>query len=41
MTIDRTYPILTVRWLAVHGLAVPTVYFLGSISAMQFIQRST
>ncbi|WVZ88338.1 hypothetical protein U9M48_034872 [Paspalum notatum var. saurae] len=27
------------RWLAVHGLAVPTVFFLGSISAMQFIQR--
>ncbi|KAH0851510.1 hypothetical protein HID58_094688, partial [Brassica napus] len=27
------------RWLAVHGLAVPTVSFLGSISAMQFIQR--
>ena len=20
MTIDRTYPIFTVRWLAVHGL---------------------
>nr|QEV84779.1 photosystem II cytochrome b559 beta subunit [Hexalectris warnockii] len=35
MTIDRrTYPIFTVRWLAVHGLAVPTVSFLGSISAM-------
>ena len=28
MTIDRTYPIFTVRWLAVHGLAVPTVFFL-------------
>nr|UPU96193.1 photosystem II cytochrome b559 beta subunit [Arceuthobium abietinum subsp. mathiasenii]UPU96224.1 photosystem II cytochrome b559 beta subunit [Arceuthobium abietinum subsp. magnificae]UPU96255.1 photosystem II cytochrome b559 beta subunit [Arceuthobium abietinum subsp. wiensii]UPU96286.1 photosystem II cytochrome b559 beta subunit [Arceuthobium apachecum]UPU96348.1 photosystem II cytochrome b559 beta subunit [Arceuthobium blumeri]UPU96410.1 photosystem II cytochrome b559 beta subunit [Arceu len=39
MTIDRTYPILTVRWLAVHGLVVPTVFFFGSISAMQFIQR--
>nr|YP_009258784.1 cytochrome b559 beta subunit of photosystem II [Cylindrocystis brebissonii]ANI25866.1 cytochrome b559 beta subunit of photosystem II [Cylindrocystis brebissonii] len=39
MTIDRTYPIFTVRWLAIHGLAVPTVFFLGSISAMQFIQR--
>ncbi|PUZ66598.1 hypothetical protein GQ55_3G331200 [Panicum hallii var. hallii] len=39
MTIDRTYPIFTVRWLAVHGLAVPTFFFLGSISAMQFIQR--
>ena len=34
MTIDRTYPIFTVRWLAVHGLAVPTVSFLGSISAI-------
>nr|QIT06866.1 photosystem II protein VI [Cyperus fuscus] len=39
MTIDRTYPILTVRWLAVHGLAVLTVSYLASISAMQFIQR--
>jgi len=34
-----TYPIFTVRWLAVHALAVPTVFFLGSITAMQFIQR--
>lgn len=34
-----TYPIFTVRWLAVHGLAVPTVFFLGAITAMQFIQR--
>ncbi|KAH9530605.1 hypothetical protein CY35_20G011900 [Sphagnum magellanicum] len=24
-----------IRWLAIHGLAVPTVFFLGSISAMQ------
>jgi photosystem II cytochrome b559 subunit beta len=24
------YPIFTFRWLAVHGLAVPTVFFLGS-----------
>ncbi|CAL9168041.1 unnamed protein product, partial [Musa hybrid cultivar] len=31
MTIDRTYPIFTVRWLTVHGLAVPTVSFLGLI----------
>lgn len=29
MTIDRTFPIFTVRWLAVHGLAIPTVFFLG------------
>jgi photosystem II cytochrome b559 subunit beta len=34
-----TYPIFTFRWLAVHGLAVPTVFFIGAISAMQFIQR--
>nr|YP_009862980.1 photosystem II cytochrome b559 4 kDa subunit [Anthoceros punctatus]YP_009863070.1 photosystem II cytochrome b559 4 kDa subunit [Anthoceros agrestis]QKD76436.1 photosystem II cytochrome b559 4 kDa subunit [Anthoceros punctatus]QKD76526.1 photosystem II cytochrome b559 4 kDa subunit [Anthoceros agrestis] len=39
MTIDRTYPIFTVRWLAVHGLAVLTVSPSGSISVMQFIQR--
>ena len=34
-----TYPIFTVRWLTIHALAVPTVFFLGSITAMQFIQR--
>ncbi|KAF8649256.1 hypothetical protein SETIT_J021600v2 [Setaria italica] len=28
------------RWLAVHGLAVPTVFFLGSISAMQTMTQS-
>jgi photosystem II cytochrome b559 subunit beta len=39
MTIDRTYPIFTVRWLAIHGLVVPTVFFSRSISEMQFIQR--
>jgi len=41
MTTNKTftYPIFTFRWLAVHALAVPTVFFLGSISAMQFIQR--
>ena len=33
------YPIFTFRWLAIHGLAVPTVFFLGGITAMQFIQR--
>jgi photosystem II cytochrome b559 subunit beta len=33
------YPIFTVRWLAVHALAVPTVFFLGSITAIQVIQR--
>jgi photosystem II cytochrome b559 subunit beta len=25
--------------LAVHTLAVPTVFFIGAIAAMQFIQR--
>ncbi len=34
-----SYPIFTVRWLAVHTLAVPTVFFVGAITAMQFIQR--
>merc|ERR1712048_590621 len=33
------YPIFTFRWLAIHAIAVPTVFFLGAISAMQFIQR--
>ncbi|MEN9206005.1 MAG: cytochrome b559 subunit beta [Thermostichales cyanobacterium BF4_bins_65] len=33
------YPVFTFRWLAVHTLAIPTVFFLGSIAAMQFIQR--
>merc|ERR1719188_897100 len=33
------YPIFTFRWLAVHFLTVPTVFFLGAISSMQFIQR--
>ncbi|MDJ0657898.1 MAG: cytochrome b559 subunit beta [Crocosphaera sp.] len=34
-----SYPIFTVRWLSVHALAVPTVFFVGAIAAMQFIQR--
>ncbi|MGK7956488.1 MAG: cytochrome b559 subunit beta [Crocosphaera sp.] len=34
-----SYPIFTVRWLAVHTLAVPSVFFVGAIAAMQFIQR--
>ena len=33
------YPIFTIRWLAIHTLAIPTVFFLGAIAAMQFIQR--
>ena len=28
------YPIFTFRWLAVHALAVPTVFFLGSIAGL-------
>lgn len=35
----RAYPIFTVRWLAVHALAIPTVFFIGAIAAMQFIRR--
>jgi photosystem II cytochrome b559 subunit beta len=33
------YPIFTVRWLAIHTLGVPSVFFVGAIAAMQFIQR--
>ena len=33
------YPVFTVRWLAIHTLGVPTVFFVGAIAAMQFIQR--
>lgn len=33
------YPIYTIRWLAIHALGVPTVWFLGAITAMQFITR--
>ena len=33
------YPIFTFRWLAIHALTVPTIFFLGSITSMQFIQR--
>ena len=32
------YPMFTVRWTSIHGLAIPTVAFLGAISTMQFIQ---
>nr|BBD21662.1 photosystem II protein VI [Poropsis sp. ID1_4] len=38
-TESKDYPIFTVRWLAVHGLAVPTIFFLGAITAMQFVIR--
>lgn len=27
------YPIFTFRWLTIHALAVPTVFFLGAITA--------
>jgi photosystem II cytochrome b559 subunit beta len=33
------YPIFTVRWLSVHALGVPGVFFIGAIAAMQFTQR--
>lgn len=35
------YPIYTVRFLAVHALGVPTVWFVGAICAMQFKGRVT
>jgi photosystem II cytochrome b559 subunit beta len=34
-----SYPVFTVRWLAVHALAVPAIFFIGALAAMQFIQR--
>ena len=33
------YPIYTVRWLSIHALGVPSVWFLGAIGSMQFIRR--
>jgi len=36
---DRVYTIFTVRRLAVHALAIPSVFILGSIAAMQFVAR--
>jgi len=38
-TTPRNYPIFTVRWLSVHVLGIPTVFFLGALAAMQFIRR--
>lgn len=38
-TTEPDYPIYTVRWLAIHLLGVPTVWFLGAIASMQFIHR--
>ena len=38
-TTPRNDPIFTVRWLALHTLGVPTVFFLGALAAMQFIRR--
>lgn len=37
---EQKYPIYTVRWLAVHTLGVPLVWFLGAIASMQFINRN-
>ena len=38
-TTPRNYPISTVRWLALHTLGNPTVFFIGALAAMQFIRR--
>ena len=35
----RNYPIFTVRWLSLHALGIPTVFFLGALAAMQFVRR--
>jgi photosystem II cytochrome b559 subunit beta len=34
-----TYPVFTVRWLTIHALGVPSVFFIGCIAAMQFLNR--
>ena len=44
-TTPRNYPIFTVRWLAVHALGIPTVFFLAhwlpcSSFAADTMQRS-
>ena len=36
---EAGYPVITVRTLAVNALGIPTVFFLGSLAAMQFIRR--
>jgi len=36
---EEKYPIYTVRWIAIHALGIPTVWFLGAIASMQFITR--
>ena len=38
-TTPRNYQIFTVRWLSIHALGVPTVFFLGALAAMQFVRR--
>ena len=38
-TTPRNYPIFTVRWLSVHALGIPTVFFLGALAAMQLVRR--
>ena len=37
-TTPRNYPIFTVRWLSIHALGVPTVFFMGALAAMQFVR---
>ena len=36
---EETYPVSTIRTLAVNALGIPTVFFLGALAAMQFIRR--
>ena len=36
---EDTYPVITIRTLAVNALGIPTVFFLGALAAMQFIRR--
>ena len=37
---EQGYPVITIRTLAVNALGIPTVFFLGALTAMQFIRRA-
>lgn len=37
--LTTSYPVFTVRWLSIHALTVPTIFFIGALAAMQFIQK--
>jgi cytochrome b559 beta subunit len=40
MIIYKTRPIFTITWLAVHGVSIPTIFFLESNLSSQFMAFS-